>query len=47
VLIDTSLRLNAPELAWQAGRALRWRSAAMERDPFAYPSQISLLSGER
>jgi uncharacterized protein YyaL (SSP411 family) len=44
VLIDASLRLKAPELAWQARRALGWRSAAMERDPFAYPSQISLLN---
>ena len=47
VLIDTSLRLKAPELAWQAGRALGWRSGAMERDPFSYPAQISLLNGER
>ncbi|HYP67926.1 MAG TPA: DUF255 domain-containing protein [Thiobacillaceae bacterium] len=45
VLIDASLRLKAPELAWQAGRALGWRSAAMERDPFAYPTQITLLNG--
>ncbi|MGA7951772.1 MAG: DUF255 domain-containing protein [Thiobacillaceae bacterium] len=44
VLIDASLRLGAAELAWQAGRALGWRSAAMERDPFAYPTQISLLN---
>jgi hypothetical protein len=45
VLIDASLRLKSPELAWQAGRALGWRSSAMERDPLAYPTQISLLSG--
>lgn len=44
VLIDASLRLKAPELAWQARRALGWRSAAMERDAFAYPTQISLLN---
>jgi hypothetical protein len=43
VLIDASLRLKAPELAWQARRALGWRSAPMERDPFTYPTQISLL----
>jgi hypothetical protein len=45
VLIAVSLRLNNPELAKKAQRALGWRSEAMQRDPFAYPGQIGLLNG--
>jgi uncharacterized protein YyaL (SSP411 family) len=44
VLISASLRLGDAELAKRARASLAWRIPAMSADPYAFPTQASLLS---